>query len=104
MSSLSPSILATSNLIYLDNPVISWEHLIAATFMSLSNAEVSMAAYYKSLQSELVENLNRVKKEFDDNAHLYQDVLNITFESKVRFVLSIMKVSRREKKLRAFFF
>ena len=59
--------------------------------MSFNNLENT--ANYKNLQSELIKNLSVVKNELDTNANTYHDVLAITFESKVRLVLSIMKVS-----------
>lgn len=87
ISNLSPSILATSNMIYLDHPLISWEHLVISAFMTFSNADRS--ANLKSLQKELINKLHLVQDEL--NRNIYQDVLNIRFEAKVRLVLSILK-------------
>jgi hypothetical protein len=86
---LSPGIIATSNLIYLDHAVVTWEHFIISTFMTLNNSD--NRCHYKNLRAELVQKLKLVKAEFDSRPEVYQDVVTVTFDSKVRLVLSILK-------------
>jgi hypothetical protein len=57
--------------------------------MTLSNSD--NRRHYKNLRAELVLKLKLVKAEFDSRPDTYQDVLAVTFDSKVRLVLSTMK-------------
>ena len=89
LSNLSPSIISNSNVIYLSSSLTTWEHQIESVFQ-LFNVETSKN--HKRLKEMLVKKISIVKKEFDSKPNAYSDVLPVTFESKVRLVLSIMRV------------
>ncbi len=57
--------------------------------MTLNNSD--NRCHYKNLRAELVQKLKLVKAEFDSRPEVYQDVVTVTFDSKVRLVLSILK-------------
>jgi hypothetical protein len=50
-------------------------------------------ADYSQLKLELLNKLTNIKKEFNAKPLNYVDVLTVTFESKTRLVLSIMRVN-----------
>jgi hypothetical protein len=102
ISNLSPSIISNSNLIFIDNPVITWEHMVHVSFMTFNtnSHEISAQNLFTNsqiLRNELIGKLKLVMKEFEKNSQLYKDVLSIGFESKVRLALSIMKVKYKYK-------
>lgn len=79
--------------------MITWEHLIESTFQSMAYGSQSSLS---KLKIELISQLRLVKSEIALNSNFYSDVLPVTFESKVRLVLSILKVIKI--KIRKFFF
>ena len=87
ISNLSPAILSASNLVYLSSSLTSWEHLVEANFANHTND-----TNYSLLKEELLTKLALVRAEFNLKPN-YVDVLPVTFESKIRLVLSILKVS-----------
>lgn len=97
LSHISPSILATSNMIYIDDPLVSWKHLVEAFFQLYDNAvgeSSSSLSSFKAIKKEIISTLEMIKKEIVDSsqATLYTDALPVPFESKVRLVLTILKV------------
>jgi hypothetical protein len=90
LSHLSPSILTSSNLIYLGSSLTTWEHLIESVFQQLN---VENSKNHKKLKELLVKKISMVKKEFDSKPSVYADVLPVTFDSKVRLALAILRVS-----------
>ena len=90
MSNLSPSILSTSNLIYLSDSLVIWEHVIESVFQSLTYGSLNNIS---KLKKELLTKLQTIKNEFELNRKIYSDVLPVSFESKVRLVLSVIRVS-----------
>ena len=58
--------------------------------MSINSNE--NVTYYLNLRNELINKFRLIKDEFELNPDRYQDVLNVSFDSKVRLTLSIMKV------------
>ena len=84
---MSPAVLSSSYLIYLSNSLTSWEHLVESTFMQYDNN-----SDYSQLKLNLLKKLTQIKTEFNAKPLNYVDVLTVTFESKTRLVLSIMRV------------
>ena len=90
MANLSPSLIANSSIFFLNYSLTLWEHVAESTFQQL-NKEGS--AVYTAMKEELVKDLRLVKTELDSKPDMYKDLLPVSFESKVRLCLSIMKVS-----------
>lgn len=91
ISNLSPSVVSTSNVMYFSSSLTIWEHIIESVFQSYN---LDGNSIYKKLKEELSNILTQVKAEFDLRQPLfYKDVLPVTFESKVRLALSIMRVN-----------
>lgn len=90
LSYLSPSILTCSNLIYLGSSLTTWEHQIESVFQFLN---VENSKNHKKLKELLIKKISLVKKEFDTRPNMYTDVLPVTFDSKVRLSLAILRVS-----------
>jgi hypothetical protein len=91
--------IATSNLIYLDHAVVTWEHFVTAAFSTLSHSLSGPTGtsganrnHIKTMRDELIAKLKLVKDDLDARPDNYQDLLAVTFESKARLVLSILKV------------
>ncbi|CAF0814108.1 unnamed protein product [Brachionus calyciflorus] len=88
LSNMSPSVLATSNILYLNESLVTWEHIVESGFQSITTG--SQSSLFK-LKKELINDLKTIKTEIDLRPKVYTDVLTVNFESKVRLVLSIVK-------------
>ncbi len=88
LSNLTPAVLSASNLFYLSTPLTIWQHYIDSAFLSF---KIILPAS-KKLKDDLTSLLAQVKTEFDLKPFRYIDVLPVTFESKVKLSLSILKV------------
>ena len=89
MANLSPSLIANSSIFFLNYSLTLWEHIAESTFQQLNK---DGNAVYKGMKEELVKNLHLVKAELDSKLDMYKDMLPVSFESKVRLCLSILKV------------
>jgi hypothetical protein len=89
MSNLSPSIVTLSNVIYLNGPLIKWNSIVETSFQNYPE-NISL---YKNLRNETVKILTIIQSEYLTNPNTYTTVLPVSFESKVKFMMSIMKVS-----------
>lgn len=96
MSNISPAVVSTSNLLYLGDSLVHWEHVVQAVFQSFTTGSLSN---FNKLKSEFLSKLQSIKTEFDAKEKFYTDVLPVTFESKVRLVLSILKVNLFDRNL-----
>lgn len=88
MSNLSPSIITLSNVIYINGPLIKWNSIVETSFQMYPDN----IGLYKHLRSQAIQTLNTIHSEYESNPNKYTSVLPVTFESKVKFMMSIMKV------------
>lgn len=87
ISNLSPAIISSSNLIYLSTSLTAWEHVVESIFAQFSSNED-----YVELKQEFLKKLTLIKAEFTLKPLNYADVLPVTFESKIKLVLAILRV------------
>ena len=87
LDNVSPAIVAVSNLFFLSNPLFIWPHMIDAVFRD------ELDEQHQIIKEELTELLVAVKAEFDLHSTSYKDIMPVTFESKVRLVLAVFRVS-----------
>ena len=94
LAHISPAIIATSNLIYVEDSLISWRNIVETFFQFFDNENMNK----NKLKKELVLKLELIEKELYNNnckkSIIYVDLLPVSFESKIRLVLSILKVNR----------
>ena len=88
MSNLSPAILSSSNLTYLSTSLTSWEHVIESEFIKNMND-----SNFGQLKLEFMKKLAIIKTEFNLKPLNYVDVIPVSFESKTKLILSIMRVN-----------
>ena len=88
MSNLSPSIVTLSNVIYVNGPLVKWNSMVETCFQSYPDN----TSLYKNLRNETIKILIIIQSEYHSNPNKYTTVLPVTFESKVKFMMSIMKV------------
>jgi hypothetical protein len=89
ISNLSPAILSSSNLTYLSTSLTSWEHVVESVFIKNTND-----SNFGQLKLEFMKKLAIIKAEFNLKPLNYADVIPVTFESKTKLILSIMRVRK----------
>jgi hypothetical protein len=89
ISNLSPAILSSSNLTYLSTSLTSWEHVVESVFIKNMND-----SNFGQLKLEFMKKLAIIKTEFNLKPLNYADVIPVTFESKTKLILSIMRVRK----------
>ena len=89
ISNLSPAILSSSNLTYLSTSLTSWEHVVESVFIKNMND-----LNFGQLKLEFMKKLAIIKTEFNLKPLNYADVIPVTFESKTKLILSIMRVRK----------
>jgi hypothetical protein len=89
ISKLSPAVISGSNIVYLDFSLVLWQHLIEVAFEPF--IKNNRNEIFLKLKTQFIKLLETIKKEFDSNQFDYINIVPVTFESKVRLSLSILK-------------